>query len=63
MYGMFTEAGNNAIAGIVAYHKANQSPIGLVMQNLEDLAAYDSQYSEATDTVVREAVLSALELI
>lgn len=59
-YGMFTSAGEAAVAGIVAYHKQFKSPWNLVEKNLEDLAAYDEKYAEATDTVVRENVFNAL---
>ena len=58
---MFTPEANLAVAGIVAYHKAASSPWALVVQNLEDLAKFDyDKYGEANDTVVREAVYSAL---
>lgn len=60
-YGMFTDEGNLAIAGIVMYHKAVGSPWSLVLQNLSDLAEHDSdKFGEATDTVVREMVYNAL---
>lgn len=59
-YGMFTPEGNLAIAGIVAYHKANNSPWALIQQNLRDLANSDyAKFGEACDTDVREAVYNA----
>jgi len=59
-YGMFSPKGELAVSGIVAYHSALKSPWSLVVRNLEDLAAYDPDYAEATDTVVRENVYVAL---
>jgi hypothetical protein len=60
-FGMFTERGNTAVAGIVAYHKQYKSTWPVVLQNLRDLADYDSElYGEAMDTVVREYVYDAL---
>ena len=61
MYGMFSEAGEVAVAGIVSYHKAIGSPWSLVVKNLEDLAKYDyDKFGEATDTVVRECVYTEI---
>jgi hypothetical protein len=59
-YGMFSPKGELAVSGIVAYHKSVKSPWSLVEQNLIDLAKYDPDYAEATDTVVRENVYVAL---
>ena len=60
-FGMFSERGNAAVAGIVAYHRQYRSDWPTVLKNLQDLAAYDSEaYGEATDTVVREYVYDAL---
>jgi len=60
-YGMFTDAGNIAVDGIVKYHTAVKSPWALVQQNLRDLADYDyDKYGEAMDTVVRECVYMAI---
>lgn len=59
-FAMFSEAGNIAVAGIVAYHKQHGSPWSLVLQNLQDLANYDyDKYGEAMDTAVRELVYEA----
>lgn len=59
-YGMFTEQGNIAVASIVAYHAYREtSTPELIVKNMEDLAAYNQMFAEATDTVVREAVLTA----
>ncbi len=61
MFGMFTERGETAIAGIVAYHRQYGSDWSTVLQNLSDLADYDPElYGEATDTVVKESVYQAL---
>lgn len=58
-YGMFTEAGNIAVTGIVMYHREVKSPWLVVYQNLCDLARTDG-FGEATDTMVREMVYDAL---
>ena len=59
-YGMFSESGNLAVAGIVMYHKAINSPWSVVYQNLCDLAKSDpTKFGEATDTMVREMVYDA----
>ena len=61
-YGMFSEAGNLAVTGIVTYHKALNSPWSVVYQNLQDLAESDpTKYGEAMDTVVREMVYDACQ--
>lgn len=60
-FGMFTERGNAAVAGIVAYHRQYRSDWSTVLQNLQDLAKYDTEaYGEATDTAVKEYVYEAL---
>jgi len=61
MFGMFTERGETAIAGIVAYHRQYGSDWSTVLQNLCDLADYDPElYGEATDTAVKESVYQAM---
>jgi len=58
-YGMFTEAGEKAVAGIVCYakeYKCKWSAIEAALINL----AKDEDFAEATDTVVREAVYCEL---
>lgn len=58
---MFSEQGNTAVAGIVAYHRQYGSDWGTVVQNLRDLADYNPEiYGEATDTAVKECVYQAL---
>jgi len=60
-FGMFSEQGNTAVAGIVAYHSQYRSDWSTVLQNLCDLADYDPEiYGEATDTAVKESVYDAL---
>jgi hypothetical protein len=60
-FGMFSVEGNNAVATIVAYHKAHKSPWTLVYQNLRDLAdSNQEKFGEAMDTVVREMVYDAV---
>ncbi len=58
-YGMFSEAGEKAVAGIVAYAKAYKCEWSAVEAVLEYLAK-DEDFAEATDTVVRENVYAAL---
>jgi hypothetical protein len=60
-FGMFSEAGNQAIAGIIEYHTYRKSPWALVQQNLRDLADSDyEKFGEAMDTAVREVVYEAI---
>ena len=60
-FGMFTERGNTAVAGIVSYHRQYGSDWNLVLNNLQDLADYNPDlYGEATDTAVKEYVYQAL---
>jgi hypothetical protein len=60
-FGMFSDEGNQAVAGIVAYHKFHKSPWALVQQNLRDLADSDyDKFGEAMDTMVREIVYDAI---
>lgn len=61
-FGMFTDAGNHAVAFIVDYHRANNNAWDIVYQNLKDLAESDPErYGEAMDTVVREMVYDAYQ--
>ena len=61
-FGMFTDAGNHAVAFIVDYNRANNNPWSVVYQNLKDLAKSDPQrYGEAMDTMVREMVYDACQ--
>jgi len=60
-FGMFSDEGNNAVAFIVDYNRANNNDWPTVYQNLQDLAKSDPErYGEATDTMVREMVYDAL---
>ena len=59
-FGMFTDAGNHAVAFIVDYNRANNNSWPVVLQNLRDLADSDyERYGEAMDTEVREMVYDA----
>ena len=58
-YGMFSEAGDKAVAGIVAYAKEYKVRWEGVEDALMNLAQ-DEDFAEATDTVVRENVYIAL---
>lgn len=58
-YGMFSEAGEKAVAGIVAYAKEYKCRWSAVEAALANLAK-DEDFAEATDTVVRENVYIAL---
>ena len=61
-FGMFTDEGNNAVAFIVDYNRANNNDWPTVYQNLQDLAESDPErYGEANDTVVRELVYDACQ--
>ena len=59
-FGMFTEAGNQAIDGLVTVAKAMELSWPEVYNALEVLAD-NPKFGEATDTAVREAVYSALQ--
>ena len=59
-YAMFTDAGNQAIDGLVAVAKALELEWNEVARALEVLAE-NPKFGEATDTAVREAVYCALE--
>ena len=54
-YGMFSEAGDKAVAGIVNYAKAYNVRWSGVEKALMNLAE-DEDFAEAMDTVVRENV-------
>lgn len=54
-YGMFSEAGNKAVSGIVYYAKSFNCTWAAVEKALYYLAE-DKDFAEATDTAVREAV-------
>lgn len=54
-YGMFSEAGNKAVGGIVIYAKEYKCTWAAVEKALYYLAE-DKDFAEATDTAVREAV-------
>jgi hypothetical protein len=58
-YGMYTDAGNAAIDGLVTVAKSLELKQSEVYNALNVLAQ-NSRFSEATDTVVREAVYSVL---
>ena len=58
-YGMFTDAGNQEVAAIVAYSKAKQLTWAQTYKLLSQLAMV-SDYAEALDTMVREIVYDAI---
>ncbi len=59
-YGMFSDAGNNAVSFMVDYHRANKNDWPTVYKSLQDLAKSDpAKFGEATDTMVREIVYDA----
>lgn len=59
-YGMFTDAGNAMIHGVVLTAKNNGLDFDQVVEILSDIQTLDG-FEEATDTVVREAVYMALQ--
>lgn len=59
-YRMFTEAGNQAIDGLVTVAKAMDLQWPEVYSALNVLAQ-NPKFAEATDTVVREAVYDVLQ--
>jgi hypothetical protein len=54
-YGMFTDAGNQAIDGLVTVAKALELNASEVMKAM-DVLAQNPKFSEATDTEVRESI-------
>ena len=58
-FGMFTHAGESAVYGIIVAAEANNLTPDQVLASLERLAK-QPDFSEATDTAVREAVFDAL---
>ena len=59
-YAMFTDAGNQKVADIVAKAKSKDWDWARTMSELYVLADSDAQlYGEATDTAVRECVYDA----
>lgn len=58
-YGMFTDAGNAAIDGLVTVAKSLELKQSEVYKALNVLAQ-NPRFSEATDTAVREAVYCAI---
>ena len=58
-FGMFTHAGESAVYGIIVAAEANNLTPDQVLVALERLAK-QPDFSEATDTAVREAVFDAL---
>ena len=58
-YGMYTDAGNQAVHAIVEHARKNQQAWLTVYQELCRLAEVKA-FSEATDTMVREYVYSAI---
>jgi len=55
-YGMFTEAGNAAIAQVVELAMLTDASWNTVSAMLYAVAANNDIYAEASDTAVREAV-------
>lgn len=58
-YGMFTEAGDTLIDGIVEVAKGTNADWSWVLDKLYKLGKTE-EYGEATDTMVREAVFDAI---
>lgn len=58
-YGMFSDAGNNAVQGIVIAARVHNLTWAQTLQALRKLAEHDA-FGEATDTAVREMVYDAL---
>jgi len=58
-YGMYTDAGNSAIQGIVMVAKVHQLSWPTVVSMLEAISLEEA-YEEANDTAVREAVYETL---
>lgn len=58
-YGMYTELGNAAVHAIVVAARANKMAWAQVYRALHALSEQD-EFSEATDTAVREYVYDAL---
>jgi hypothetical protein len=58
-YGMFTDAGNNAVQGIVIAARVHNLTWAQTLQALRKLAEHD-EFGEAMDTAVRECVYNAL---
>lgn len=59
-YGMFTAEGNARVAHIVEFANAHDLDWPQVLPVLRYLAWSDLKFGEAMDTVVREAVYTAL---
>jgi hypothetical protein len=59
-YGMFTDAGNALIRGVVLTAKSANLDWDSVNEILYDIGTLNG-FEEATDTVVREAVYMALQ--
>ena len=59
-YGMFTAEGNAKVAHIVEFANAHDLDWPQVLPVLRYLAWSDLKFGEAMDTVVREAVYTAL---
>jgi hypothetical protein len=55
-YGMFTDAGNDAVAQVVELAKTTGISWNTVSAMLYAVADNNEVYSEASDTAVREAV-------
>ena len=58
-YGMFTDAGNNAVQGIVIAARVHNLTWAQTVETLRKLAEHDA-FGEAMDTAVREMVYDAL---
>jgi hypothetical protein len=58
-YGMYTDAGNNAVQGIVIAARVHNLTWAQTLQALRKLAEQDD-FGEAMDTAVRECVYDAL---
>jgi hypothetical protein len=58
-YGMYTDAGNHAVQGIVIAARVHNLTWEQTLRALRELAKQDA-FGEAMDTAVREMVYSAL---
>lgn len=61
-YGMYTDAGNNAVQGIVIAARVHNLTWEQTLQALRNLAEHDV-FGEAMDTAVREMVYSTLGVL
>ena len=61
-FGMFSAEGNQIVADMVEFHKAQKHSWEIVVADLQGLADSDYElFGEAMDTEVREAVYVAMD--